>query len=68
MLRLRDAAKVLDQRKVQIAKHREDLQQEIKEIHFEITQLSVEDDIKKIHELEQIIKEKEEELHLAQKI
>ena len=62
MLRLKDADKVLDQRQVQIEKYRHDLQQDIKKIHFEITELSGEDDANKIRDLEAIIEEKEEEL------
>lgn len=62
MLRLKDADKVLDQRQVQIEKYRHDLQKDIKKIHFEITELSAEDDTNKIRDLEAIIEEKEEEL------
>ena len=68
LMRLNDAAKVLDQRKVQVDKRRKVLLEEIKQIRFEITELNGEDESKKINELQLIIKEKQKELEDVKKI
>ena len=68
LMRLNDAAKVLDQRQVQVDKRRKVLLEEIKQIRFEITELNGEDESKKINELQLIIKEKQKELEDVKKI
>ena len=68
LMRLNDAAKVLDQRQVQVDKRRKVLLEEIKQIRFAITELNGEDESKKINELQLIIKEKQKELEDVKKI
>ena len=68
LMRLNDAAKVLDQRQVQVDKRRKVLLEEIKQIRFAITELNGEDESNKINELQLIIKEKQKELEDVKKI
>ena len=68
LMRLNDAAKVLDQRQVQVDKRRKVLLEEIKQIRFAITELNSEDESNKINELQLIIKEKQKELEDVKKI